>query len=226
MALYIVATPIGNLKDISERALETLRSCRVVVVEKWTDSIKLLNHFQIKPEKIITFDERNQHRVAPQILEILKSHDAALITSAGTPGVSDPGAMLVRLCQSARVPVVPIPGPSALASLISVSGLEGPVLFVGFLPKKKSHILKIFAEAKDNKHLLVFYESPYRIKKTLQLLESEHPTAHLFIGKEMTKKFETYFAGTASEILSVFEKDPKSIKGEFSGITNFFDTRI
>lgn len=219
--LYVVATPIGNLGDISQRALEVLKSVEAVLVEKWSDSIKLLNHFGIKPTEILPFNERNQRRMILQALEILRKKDVALLTSAGTPGVSDPGAALVRACYEKGIGVVPIPGPSALSAAISASGMTGDFLFIGFLPKKHGQIEKIFAEAAESGHNLVFFESPFRLKKTLEVLAADYPDAEIFVGKEMTKKFEKYLLAKPAEIIEVAEGDPKFLKGEFTLIVNF-----
>lgn len=224
--LYIAATPIGNLGDISQRVLEVLRSAEVVLVEKWNDSIKLLNHFNIKPNKIISFDERNQKKVIPQALEILQHKNVALLTSAGTPGVSDPGAALVRACHERGIQVAPIPGPSALSAAISVSGMTGNFLFVGFLPKKRGQIEKIFAEAATGGHHLVFFESPFRLGKTLELLAQKYPSAEVFVGKEMTKKFERYLLTKPAKIIKTAKNDPKFLKGEFTLVVDFKPTRF
>jgi len=222
MPLYLVGTPIGNLSDMTPRAIEILKSCSVILVEKWTDSIKLLKHFEIGQKEIINFDERNQRRATPKILTKLeKGEEIALITSAGMPGVSDPGAYLVSACHEKGIIVVPIPGPSALSTAISATGFEGNFLFIGFLPKKKGQIGKIFEEAKENKHNLVFFESTYRLMKTLEFLKSNHPTAKIFIGKEMTKKFEQYKIMTAEEALTLISVDKLFVKGEFTIVVKF-----
>ncbi len=221
MTLYVVATPIGNLQDITERALEVLRSVEVVIVEKWTDSIKLLGHFGVKPKKLITYDERNRNRVTPQILKLLETHDAAFISSAGTPGLSGPGADLVRQCRENHIEVIPIPGASALTAGISVSGFRGAFLFIGFLPRKISHRKRIFEEAKRLEQNVVCFESPYRIEKTLKELAENFPAANVFLGKEMTKKFETYVVAKPREILDKFGANKNFSKGEFTLIVNF-----
>lgn len=221
MFLFIVGTPIGNLKDITERALKVLKTVRIIAVEKWSDSIKLLNHFDIHPERIITYDEKNKKLVTPELLKILQSQDIALITSAGMPGISDPGADLIRACREQNIKIVPIPGPSALTAAMSVCGFAGDFLFIGYAPKKRGQILKIFEEAKNHRYNLVFFESTHRLKKTLIHLSENYPETLIFFGKEMTKKFETYPVSPPSELLALIDKDKKFSKGEFTLIVNF-----
>lgn len=221
MALFIVATPIGNLNDASKRALDVLQSVDAVIVEKWSDSIKLLNYFKIKPKQIISYDERNKKKITPRILKLLETSDVALITSAGTPSVSDPGSDLVRKCHEIGIRVVPVPGPSALATAVSASGFRGNFLFIGYLPKKTSRILKCLREAEENAHNLVFFESTHRIKKTLELLSEHYPDTLIFVGKEMTKKFERCGIGEPRNFLNAIDKDKKFVAGEFTLILNF-----
>lgn len=219
--LYFIGSPIGNFGDISQRALDILKSVPVILVEKWSDSVKLLNHFGIKPIKILSFDERNQKKVLPLVIEILRKKNIAFLTSAGMPGVSDPGAALARACYGAGISVVPIPGPSALSAAISASGMAGDFLFVGFLPKKRGQIENVFAEAAENNHNLVFFESPHRLGKTLEILAIKYPDAEIFVGKEMTKKFEKYLIAKPAEILKIARLDSKFLKGEFALIVKF-----
>jgi len=222
MSLYLVGTPIGNLGDMTPRAVEVLKACPVILVEKWTDSIKLLKHFEIGQKKIINFDERNQKKVTPKILEKLKaSEEVALITSAGMPGVSDPGAYLVSACHEQGIPVVPIPGPSALTTAISASGFGGSFWFVEFLPKTRGKMVKIFQQAEELKTNLVFFESTYRLEKTLNLIQELYPNNKIFLGKEMTKKFEQYLIGSAEEFLARIKLDKNFSKGEFTLVIHF-----
>ena len=223
MAVYFIGTPIGNLKDITLRALEVLKNSPLVLVEKWSDSIKLLNHYGIKPDRVMTYDDRNCRRITPRLLETLKEKEAAFITSAGMPGISDPGAFLVQACQRAGIEVVPVPGPSALSTALAVCGFEAPFLFVGFLPKKIGQITKTFAMAAQSDFSLVFFESTFRLEKTLKFIELNYPTAMIFVGKEMTKKFENYGVAHATEYLEKIKQDKNFTKGEFTIIANFAD---
>ncbi|MCX6713810.1 MAG: SAM-dependent methyltransferase [Candidatus Vogelbacteria bacterium] len=159
--------------------------------------------------------------MAPKILEILKDQDVALVTSAGMPGVSDPGAYLVEKAREAGHDIVPIPGPSALSTAIAVSGFAGNFWFVEFLPRTKGKIVKIFKQAEQLKTNLVFFESTYRLVKTLEILNELYPTTKIFIGKEMTKKFEQYKVTTADEALTLIMADKLFIKGEFTVVVNF-----
>jgi len=147
---------------------------------------------------------------------LASGQEIALITSAGMPGISDPGAYLVNACRMAKIPVVPIPGPSALSTVIAISGFSGNFLFVGFLPKKIGATRKLFAGLLADEYNLVFYESTFRLEKTLRLLAADFPDLELFIGKEMTKKFERYLFGRPADLLEIFSADKKSFKGEFS----------
>jgi 16S rRNA (cytidine1402-2'-O)-methyltransferase len=216
MALYLVGTPIGNLEDITLRALRVLRDSPIVIVEKWSDSVKLLKSYDITPPQVINYDENNHHRALPKILATLEHSDAAYITSAGMPGVSDPGARLVEACRAHNILVLPIPGASALTTAIATAGLPGPYLFTSFLPRKESHLLKLLAKVSEQQESLVAYESTHRISKTLHIIATHYPEATLFVGKEMTKQFERYLVGTVSEISEQFKTEPKLSKGEFT----------
>jgi len=221
MAVYFVGTPIGNLKDITLRALEVLKTSPLVLVEKWSDSIKLLNHYEIKPEKIVTYDDRNCRRVTPRLVGELKDKDAAFITSAGMPGISDPGAYLARACREAGIEVVPIPGPSSLSAALAVCGFEAPFLFIGFLPKKVGQLTKTLKAAAEAGNNLVFFEATFRLEKTLKFLVENYPQTLLFVGKEMTKKFESYEVGYAEDFLEKIKENKSFTKGEFVVIANF-----
>ena len=222
MSLYLVGTPIGNLGDFSPRGIETLKNCSVILVEKWTDSIKLLKHFEVGQKEILNFDERNQKKITPKILTKLEGgEDIALITSAGMPGVSDPGAYLASACHEQGIIVVPVPGPSALATAISASGLTGSFWFVEFLPRTRGKVVKILKQAEELETNLVCYESTYRLAKTLILLNELYPETKIFLGKEMTKKFEQYLVGSAKSFLVKIEADKYFSKGEFTLIIHF-----
>lgn len=220
--LYLVGTPIGNLGDITARALETLRSTPVIIVEKYTDSVKLFRKFEIKPQTILSFDDRNAKRALPKIRDVLSKQDASYLVSAGMPGISDPAGMLVKACREDGIPVLPIPGPSAVTTAVAMAGFGNRAfLFAGFLPKKPGALKKEFEEARENEHLLVFFESTHRIIKTLHFLATEYPAARLFVGKEMTKAFETYLSGTPAELVAIFEEKKQLSKGEFTCVISF-----
>jgi len=221
MTLYLIGTPIGNLGDMTPRALGILKEVEVLAVEKWTDTVKLLKHFEIGEKKIVNYDDKNSRRVAPKILDLLKENDVALITSAGMPGVSDPGAYLVEKAREVGHLIVPIPGPSALSTAIAVSGFSGSFWFVEFLPRTKGKIIKLLKQANELGANLVCFESTYRLVKTLELLNQEYPNNQIFLGKEMTKKFEQYLIGTASDFLLRIKEDKNFSRGEFVLVIHF-----
>lgn len=220
--LYLVTTPIGNLGDMSPRALEILKNVPTIFVEKWSDSIKLLNHFEIRGKRLISYDERNRRSATARAIGILeKGEDAAFITSGGAPGVSDPGNDLVRVCHEKNIPVSPIPGPSALSTAMSVSGLDGPVLFTGFLPKKTGELTRLCENCAANRYNLACFESPYRLQKTLEFINQKYPDLPVFVGREMTKKFEGYRLAQASEHIKELPSGKAAAKGEFTLIMGF-----
>ncbi len=221
MILYLVGTPIGNLGDITTRSLEVLKEVPVLAVEKWTDTVKLLKHFEIGEKKILNYDDKNSRRVAPKILDILKEQDVALVTSAGMPGVSDPGAYLVEKARTAGHDIVPIPGPSALSTAVASSGFSGHFWFVEFLPRTRGKIVKILKQAEELETNLVCFESTYRLAKTLQIINEFYPEVKIFVGKEMTKKFEQYLVGTASDFLARIKTDKDFTRGEFALVIHF-----
>ncbi|OJI09180.1 MAG: rRNA (cytidine-2'-O-)-methyltransferase [Candidatus Vogelbacteria bacterium CG10_big_fil_rev_8_21_14_0_10_49_38] len=221
MILYLVGTPIGNLEDWSPRALATLQAVSVLALEKWTDTAKLLHHFGLRPEVIVNYDDRRQKTATAKILTWLETRDVALVTSAGLPGISDPGAYLVAAARVAGHQVVPVPGPSALSTALAVSGWTESVWFVGFLPRTRGKIVKLWAQAEALGSNLLCFESTHRLAKTLALLAEKHPTVEVFVGKEMTKKFEDYSVGLAADFLARLAVDKDYSRGEFTLIIHF-----
>lgn len=220
--LYIVSTPIGNLKDISERALETLRSVETIIAESPNDSVKLLNAYGIKGKGLFKYNDRNMKLASVKVEEILKSGDTAYITSAGTPGISDPGQELVNIARKLNIEVRIIPGPSALVSALAVSGIRArQFTFISFPPKKPGQLRNLLKDFSEKKEVLVFFESTHRILKTVEAINDAVPKCRLFVAKEMTKIFERYFLGTPGEVLSQMKLDSKSTKGEFVVIIDF-----
>lgn len=210
MKLYVVATPIGNLSDITLRALEVLRSVDVIACEDTRQTIKLLNHFEIKKE-LISYHAHSGLAKIEKLLELLKEgKEVALVSDAGTPGVSDPGEPLVRAAISAGVEVIPIPGASAAITALSASGLStDEFVFIGFLPHKKGRQTKL-KEIASEKRTIIIYESPYRIKKILNELLEFAGDRKVAVFRELTKKFEEAYRGKISEV-----KDKIKEKGEF-----------
>ncbi len=220
--LYIVSTPIGNLKDISERALETLRSVDSIIAESPEDSVKLLNAYNIKGKGLFKYNDRNMRSASGKAEEILKKGNVAYITSAGTPGISDPGQELIKIARAEGIEVRVIPGPSALVSAIAVSGIRArQFTFISFPPKKPGQLRNLLREFLDKEETLVFFESTHRILKTVEAIEEVAPECGLFVAKEMTKIFENYFTGNPGAVLEKLKSDPKNVKGEFVVIVDF-----
>ncbi len=213
--LYVVATPIGNLSDISERALETLRSCDLVACEDTRITGAMLRKFGIEKEMFVNEDSR-ERGVAPLLLERLKAgKNVALVSDAGTPCISDPGFRIVRACRACGVKVVPVPGACAFASALSASGLPSDsFLFVGFLPAKTVARKNFFEKYADFGHTLIFYESPYRIEKFVDdALEVFGGDRIVCVAKEISKMFERFFVGRLADVAAELKKS--STKGEF-----------
>jgi 16S rRNA (cytidine1402-2'-O)-methyltransferase len=209
--LYVVATPIGNLKDITLRAIEVLNDCDLVVAESRERALKLLSHLSIhKP--IITINSFNEERKAPGIArQISSGKTCALISGAGTPCISDPGGFVVRACYDEGIDIKAIPGPSAAAGAISISGLfTDRFLFYGFLPQKQGKKRKVLRELSNFPYPIIFYESPRKILETLQCVAVELGNRQAVVIKEMTKLFEKVTRGTMEElILELSDNDPR-----------------
>jgi 16S rRNA (cytidine1402-2'-O)-methyltransferase len=213
MKLYIVSTPIGNLKDITLRAIETLKEVDFILCEDTRTSGNLLNHLEIKKELISlnAFNEKN--KIEFIVNRILSNQTAALISDAGTPLISDPGVRLVSACIEREIEIIPIPGVSALIAGLSMSGLPTDAfVFEGFLPQKKGRQTKL-KELAEEKRTIVLYESTYRIEKLLKELNEFLPNRFVVVCREITKKFEETWRGFPKDILKTL--DSKIIKGEF-----------
>jgi 16S rRNA (cytidine1402-2'-O)-methyltransferase len=211
--LYLVATPIGNLSDISLRALDTLRKVDYIASEDTRKTGLLLAHFDIKKPQI-SFHEHNEIRVAKKIVALLKDgKSVALVTNSGTPGISDPGFVLVRAAIEGGIEVTMIPGPTALVMALILSGLAThSFTFRGFPPRTSSKRRKFLAVDKDSPHTLIYYESPYRLRSFLQdALEvfGDRPAA---LAKELTKVFESVKRGRLSDLLGTLEDH---LRGEY-----------
>ena len=215
--LYIIATPIGNLGDITLRAVETLRSSQVIYCEDTRQSRKLLTHLGISRP---TYSARGQNAAAqiPRILQILSDGaDISYISDAGTPGISDPGSRLVRAVREAGFPVSPIPGASAVTALLSVSGVAGRGwFFEGFLPPKGAKRARRLAELAARGEPYVVYESPHRIERLFAELCEVAPAFHVVVGRELTKLHEQVVSGTVEEIAGWLADGTVPIKGEFA----------
>jgi len=213
MKLYIVSTPIGNLKDITLRAIETLKEVDFVLCEDTRVSGNLLNHFEIRKELISlnAFNEKN--KIEFIVNRILSNQTAALISDAGTPLISDPGVRLVSACIEKDIEIIPIPGPSAMIAALSMSGLPTDAfVYEGFLPQKKGRQTKLKELAEENR-TIVLYESMYRIEKLLKELSEYLPERFIVVCREITKKFEETWRGFPKDLVESFPE--KISKGEF-----------
>lgn len=212
--LYIVSTPIGNLEDITLRALRVLKEVDLIAAEDTRRSIKLLNHYGISKPIISYWREKEKTR-ADEIMKRLHSgQSVALVSDAGTPGISDPGSILIKRAIEENIQVVSIPGPSACIAALSLSGLPTEEFtFIGFLPSKKIQRQKVLSDFNLEKRTLVFYEAPHRIIETLMDMEGMFAERNAALVKEITKIHEGVIRGRVSEILSELKKT--KIAGEY-----------
>ena len=215
--LYVVATPIGNLADLSHRGLDILRGVDRIVAEDTRTSSSLLRHYQITT-RLSPLHEHNERQLSEQLVaDALRQKQAiAIISDAGTPLISDPGLVLVRTAHESGLPVRPVPGPSALLAALSVSGIAtDQFLFVGFLSAKSGPRKRALGELATTPSTLVLFEAPHRIEKTLaDLLATFGPQRATFIGREMTKRFETHYRGTLAEVTQQIAMDNNASRGE------------
>ena len=215
-ALYIIGTPIGNLKDITLRALETLKKVDVVACEDTRHTLRLLNSYEIK-KRLISCRSHNEAQGAFQVVRLLgEGQNIGYVSDAGTPGMSDPGAVLVRAARSAGFSVIPIPGPSAFSTLQSVSAFgDKTVTFEGFFSPRGGRRKRRLAALLEGEAGFVVYESPFRIRKLLMDLVDLEPDRNILLGREMTKIYEEFLEGTAPEVLSELETRPR-VRGEIT----------
>lgn len=212
--LYVVATPIGNLEDITLRALKVLREVDLIACEDTRVTKKLLNYFEISKPTISCFQHSRQTKIKLIIDGLNSGKNIALVTDSGTPGISDPGNILVAEAVKNKIRVIPIPGASAVAAIASVAGINiQKFCFFAFPPHKKGR-KKFFKEIADSKYPVIYYESPYRLIKNLELLASINKNKKIIIGRELTKIFEEIVRGTIEKVLTYFKNKDK-VKGEF-----------
>lgn len=217
-ALYVVATPIGNLRDISLRALDVLGKVDLIAAEHVQNSQHLLAAHAITTAKWISLHQHNEMAVSEKILALLDAgKSVALVTDAGTPGISDPGAILVRQVRAQGYPVIPVPGANAAVCAISAAGIMNPhFLFYGFLPAKSGLRKRELAVMQSYPYTLIFYEAPHRILECVDdMLAVFGPDRELTIARELTKLFETIHAGTLQQVLDWLQADANQQKGEF-----------
>lgn len=212
--LYLVSTPIGNLSDMSFRAIETLKEVDFVVSEDTRKTGMLLKHFEIKKPQI-SFREDNERQALPRVMGLLREgKSVAMVTDAGTPSVSDPGFLLVRDVLEEGISITAIPGPTALITALVLSGL--PVhsfTFRGFAPRKPGARKRFFAVDAEAPHTLIFYESPYRLQAFLKDALEVYGDRKAAVANDLTKKFETVYRGTLKELIDLFEEE--KILGEY-----------
>ncbi len=220
--LYIVATPIGNLGDITYRAVEILKEVDLIVCEDTRTSKKLLERYEIAAATMSFYQRVRQGgatKPVPKtdliIREIKDGKNVALITDAGTPGISDPGNQLVAEAVKEGIMVVPVPGASSMTTLVSVSGIDlTRFVFLGFPPHKKGRET-FFKEVTAFSFPVVYLESPHRLMKNLELLKTLAPDKNIILGRELTKMFEEIVRGDVPSVLGYFENNPGKVKGEF-----------
>jgi 16S rRNA (cytidine1402-2'-O)-methyltransferase len=219
MKFYIVATPIGNLDDITFRAIETLKNVDLILCEDTRQTQKILNHFEIKT-KTLSYHQHSDDKKVDKIIELISNGQTlALVSDAGTPGIADPGQMLIQeiVAQIDSIEIIAIPGASAIISTLSVSGFDtNSFQFLGFCPKKGQQ--KFWDKIIEANMTSVFYESTHRILKTLEKLAELIPERKVLIARELTKKFETLYRGKLVEVLEKLRKS--SQKGEFTIVIN------
>ncbi len=213
--LFLVGTPLGNLKDITLRALETLQSVDLIAAEDTRQTQKLLSHYQIQ-KPLTSYYEHNKKAKGPWVIEKLSAgENIALVSDAGMPGVSDPGEDLVKACIKEEIPLSVIPGPAAFLTALVASGLDcSSFVFVGFLPPRKQEKEKLLAELKWEPRTVIFYESPHRLQKTLAEIKEAWGERECCLARELTKIFEEYQRGTLSELIQYWQN--RSVKGEIT----------
>ena len=223
--LYLVATPIGNLEDITLRALRTLRECDAVAAEDTRRTGQLLKHFEIS-KPLLSYFAFNEAKRSEEILARLqRGEKIALVTDAGTPGISDPGERVVRAAIAAGQRVESVPGACALIAALTASGLPTDEFhFIGFLPHKSGQRRKQLEALKQFAGTLALYESPYRIEKLLGELNEVFPTRTVVLARELTKKFEEFLRGTPAELLAQLAQ--RTLKGEFVVLVSGGETAV
>ncbi|MCX6566513.1 MAG: 16S rRNA (cytidine(1402)-2'-O)-methyltransferase [Candidatus Aminicenantes bacterium] len=211
--LYLVATPIGNLEDITFRAVRVLKEADIVACEDTRQTLKLLNRYDLKKNLISFYESREKQRI-PHLLNLLQSgRSIALVTDAGTPGISDPGFRLVREAVRLNIPVVPVPGPAAVTAALAASGLPTHrFLFMGFAPVKKESLRKTLLSVREEEGTIIFYLPARKIGSFLEALRDSFEDRPVVIAREMTKIYEEFLRGTPAELLEIAKT--REFKGE------------
>lgn len=214
--IYIVGTSIGNLKDITLRAIETLKTVDIILAEDTRRTVKLLNSYEITGKKLVSFNSHNASKKIPTIIEKLKSgYNIALVTDSGMPVISDPGYELIDECWNFDIEIDVVPGPSALTTAVAASGLvSSGFVFLGFLPRGKNR-RRLFRKFVDFEYPIVFFESPYRLIETLEDVLKIFGNREIFIGRELTKVHQELIRSTVEELINSLKKREK-ILGEIA----------
>ncbi|MEJ3721520.1 16S rRNA (cytidine(1402)-2'-O)-methyltransferase [Paenibacillus sp. T2-29] len=208
--LYLVATPIGNLDDMTFRAINTLKLCNIIAAEDTRQTRKLLTHFDITPEMLFSYHEHNKAASGPELIRyIIEGKNLALVSDAGLPAISDPGSDLVKLALEAEISVIPIPGANAALSALIASGLDTErFTFAGFPPREKKDLEKLLQSFQVSHGTILFYESPHRIVKTLTVLKETLGSRKVVLARELTKLHEEWVRGTVEQCLAKLEENP------------------
>ncbi|UQZ34217.1 16S rRNA (cytidine(1402)-2'-O)-methyltransferase [Paenibacillus sp. PK3_47] len=209
-SLYLVATPIGNLEDMTYRAVRTLQECDIIAAEDTRQTRKLLSHFDITPSMLFSYHEHNKAASGPELIRyIIEGKNLALVSDAGLPAISDPGADLVALAVEHHIPVIPVPGANAALSALIASGLPTTSFtFAGFLPRERKDIRAVLSGLRSVQGTLLFYESPHRVAKTLVHLQEAFGNRRVVLARELTKRFEEFLRGTIEECIAWLEEHP------------------
>ncbi|WP_346916220.1 16S rRNA (cytidine(1402)-2'-O)-methyltransferase [Clostridium sp.] len=212
--LYLIPTPIGNLKDITLRALETLKSVDIIACEDTRQSLKLLNHFSIR-KTLISYHKHNENGKSEDIIKrLMEGQNVAIISDAGTPGISDPGAIIVKKCIEENIEFEVYPGATAITTALVYSGLNtDKFLFVGFLSRENKDRREIIEGLADRQETLIFYEAPHRLESTLSFIKDNLGNRNIAICKELTKLHETILRGTLEECIEHYKENKP--KGEY-----------
>lgn len=223
MTLYVVGTPIGNLQDMTPRAIETLKKVSLICAEDTRVTAKLTQHFGIDTP-MTSCHRHNEQGKADQIVRRMLDEqiDVAIVTDAGTPAISDPGTYLVKAAADAGIEVVAVAGPSAMACALSVSGIDvTEFTFLGFLPREKKPLKEALLDAADRTQVGIVHESPYRVLDFMRVLAETLPQAYVSVSCDLTKLHELTLRGTVAEVLSQMESNEKTEKGEYCIVIDF-----